>query len=416
MVSRNLFDFLRFRQFYQFQTISVSSLYGTNRAQYCQSKQGYVKAWDASPLPSKWIRSYCTSAKFLHCRQVRLFSAVSGKGSSNEQQQNSPKPQLLSKLFPQTAVEGTENEQQQEKHRKEEEAEKESSWKRMKFGFVFFGFSVSAFCVYTVWVFGAPDRDAEGNIIVDEFMELPTFQQYFRRMWKSMTYYQKMIQEPSREKLLPDPLKYPYVQPPYTLVLEMKDVLVHPDWTYQTGWRFKKRPGVDKFLETLAANYEIVVFTADQGMTVFPILDALDPRGYIMYRLVRDATHFVDGHHVKNLDNLNRDLSKVIVVDWDPNSTKLHPENTLNIPRWTGNDDDAGLFDLMAMLVTIATSEVEDVRDVMTYYKSFENPLVKFRENQRLLAEQMAEREHEEKQRNLPAVQRWRPSFLGGGR
>ncbi|XP_322056.6 mitochondrial import inner membrane translocase subunit TIM50-C [Anopheles gambiae] len=416
MVSRNLFDFLRFRQFYQFQTISVSSLYGTNRAQYCQSKQGYVKAWDASPLPSKWIRSYCTSAKFLHCRQVRLFSAVSGKGSSNEQQQNAPTPQLLSKLFPQTAVEGTENEQQQEKHRKEEEAEKESSWKRMKFGFVFFGFSVSAFCVYTVWVFGAPDRDAEGNIIVDEFMELPTFQQYFRRMWKSMTYYQKMIQEPSREKLLPDPLKYPYVQPPYTLVLEMKDVLVHPDWTYQTGWRFKKRPGVDKFLETLAANYEIVVFTADQGMTVFPILDALDPRGYIMYRLVRDATHFVDGHHVKNLDNLNRDLSKVIVVDWDPNSTKLHPENTLNIPRWTGNDDDAGLFDLMAMLVTIATSEVEDVRDVMTYYKSFENPLVKFRENQRLLAEQMAEREHEEKQRNLPAVQRWRPSFLGGGR
>jgi hypothetical protein len=45
--------------------------------------------------------------------------------------------------------------------------------------------------------------------------------------------------------------------------------------------------------------------------TVFPILDALDPNGYIMYRLVRDATHFVDGHHVKDLDCLNRELSKV---------------------------------------------------------------------------------------------------------
>uniref|UniRef100_A0A182K8J3 Mitochondrial import inner membrane translocase subunit TIM50 n=1 Tax=Anopheles christyi TaxID=43041 RepID=A0A182K8J3_9DIPT len=416
MVSRNLFDFLRFRQIYQYQTLSVSTLYRTNRTQYCHSKQGFAKALVGTQHPSSWIRSYCTSTKFLQCRQVRFFSAVTGKGSSNEQQQSAATPQLLSKLFPQTAVEGTENERQQEKQRNDEEEEKESSWKRMKFGFVFFGFSVSAFCVYMVWVFGAPDRDSEGNIIMDEFMELPTFQQYFRRMWKSMTYYQKMIQEPSREKLLPDPLKYPYVQPPYTLVLEMKDVLVHPDWTYQTGWRFKKRPGVDKFLETLAANYEIVVFTADQGMTVFPILDALDPRGFIMYRLVRDATHFVDGHHVKNLDNLNRDLNKVIVVDWDPNSTKLHPENTLNIPRWTGNDDDSGLFDLMALLVTIATSEVEDVRDVMTYYKSFENPLVKFRENQRLLAEKMAEREHEEKQRNLPAVQRWRPSFLGGGR
>lgn len=40
-----------------------------------------------------------------------------------------------------------------------------------------------------------------------------------------------MIREPSRDKLLPDPLTWPYTQPPYTLVLEMTDVLVHPDWT-----------------------------------------------------------------------------------------------------------------------------------------------------------------------------------------
>lgn len=33
-----------------------------------------------------------------------------------------------------------------------------------------------------------------------------------------------------------------------------------------------------------------------------------------MYRLVRDATRFVDGHHVKDLGALNRDLSKVIIV------------------------------------------------------------------------------------------------------
>lgn len=40
-----------------------------------------------------------------------------------------------------------------------------------------------------------------------------------------------MIQEPSSLKLLPDVLKEPYYQPPYTLVLEMTGVLVHPDWT-----------------------------------------------------------------------------------------------------------------------------------------------------------------------------------------
>ena len=48
--------------------------------------------------------------------------------------------------------------------------------------------------------------------------------------------------------------------------------------------------------------------------TMFPILDTLDPNGYIMYRLVRDATHFLDGAHVKDLDRLNRDLSKVSSV------------------------------------------------------------------------------------------------------
>lgn len=47
---------------------------------------------------------------------------------------------------------------------------------------------------------------------------------------------------------------------------------------------------------------------------MFPILDALDPNGYIMYRLVRDATRFVDGHHVKDLGALNRDLSKVTII------------------------------------------------------------------------------------------------------
>lgn len=62
------------------------------------------------------------------------------------------------------------------------------------------------------------------------------------------------------------------------------------------------------------------------------------------------ATHFVDGHHVKSLDKLNRDLSKVIVVDWNPHSTKFHPENSFNIPRWNGNDDDTTLFDLTAFL------------------------------------------------------------------
>ena len=39
-----------------------------------------------------------------------------------------------------------------------------------------------------------------------------------------------MFAAPSSKMLLPDPLQEPYYQPPYTLVLELKDVLVHPEY------------------------------------------------------------------------------------------------------------------------------------------------------------------------------------------
>jgi hypothetical protein len=39
-----------------------------------------------------------------------------------------------------------------------------------------------------------------------------------------------MFAEPSSKLLLPDPLQEPYIQPPYTLILEMTDILVHPEY------------------------------------------------------------------------------------------------------------------------------------------------------------------------------------------
>ncbi|KAH6926002.1 hypothetical protein HPB50_012941 [Hyalomma asiaticum] len=201
-----------------------------------------------------------------------------------------------------------------------------------------------------------------------------------------------MIKDPSRDKLLPDPLTEPYYQPPYTLVLEMTGVLVHPDWTYQTGWRFKKRPGVNHFLQQVGPPlFEVVIYTSEQGFTAYPILDTLDPQGYIMYRLFRDATRYTGGHHVKaslsltDLSCLNRDLSRVIMVDWSTEACSLQPRNALRLPKWDGSDDDRTLIDLAQFLRTIATSEVEDVRTVLDYYSQFDDPLEAFKENQRKL-------------------------------
>ncbi|EDW73643.2 uncharacterized protein Dwil_GK16545 [Drosophila willistoni] len=176
------------------------------------------------------------------------------------------------------------------------------------------------------------------------------------------------IQETSMQKLLPDPLQAPYVQPFYTLVLEIKDVLMHPDVT-----GFKKRPGLDHFLRECAKYFEIVVYTTEQRITVFPLIDALDPSRFIMYRVVGDSTYGPDSHHVKNLDKLNRDLRRVVVVDCDENSMKLHPSNFCLIPRWCGNNDDTGLYDLVSFLSMLGTNEETDVREILKNYNQVSN-------------------------------------------
>ena len=40
----------------------------------------------------------------------------------------------------------------------------------------------------------------------------------------------QMVKDPTSEKLLPDPLVHPYIQPPYTLVLELSGLLLKPEW------------------------------------------------------------------------------------------------------------------------------------------------------------------------------------------
>nr|XP_025955355.1 mitochondrial import inner membrane translocase subunit TIM50 [Dromaius novaehollandiae] len=192
----------------------------------------------------------------------------------------------------------------------------------------------------------------------------------------------QMIIEPTSPKLLPDPLREPYYQPPYTLVIELTDVLLHPEWSLVTGWRFKKRPGIESLFQQLAPLYEIVVFTSETGMTAFPLIDSIDPHGFVSYRLFRDATRYMDGHHVKDISCLNRDPAKVVVVDCRREAFCLQPYNGLALARWDGGSEDRTLYDLAAFLKTIALSGVEDVRTVLENYALEDDPLAAFKRRQ----------------------------------
>lgn len=269
----------------------------------------------------------------------------------------------------------------------ERRQEKEKAIKNLKIGFFFIGASLIMIIGCGLYVVMADNyyyREGE-----DEKDTYPV--RMYKRGKLAIRDFFESMRAPSYEKLLPDPLPYPYIQPPYTLIIEMTDLLIHPEWTYSTGWRFKKRPNVDYFLEQVSENYEVVVFTASNGFNVYPILDSLDKNNVIMYRLVKNATDYIDGHHVKNLDRINRDLSRVIMIDWNADSVKLQRENALVIPRWNGEDGDQQLIQLAEFLNIISASDVSDVREVLSYYKQFDNPLEVFKENQRKLLEMQEE-------------------------
>lgn len=202
---------------------------------------------------------------------------------------------------------------------------------------------------------------------------------------------------PSNAVLLPAPLP-PMYQPPYTLVLEMNDILIHAEYELKSGWRYRKRPGLKTFLHELAPFYEIVIFTTETGFNAQPVVSALDPRGEaIFYALFRDSTTYAKGKHIKDLNNLNRDLRQVIALDVDPASGERNKQNVLILQRWEGNTADRELYDLIPFLKTIAMSGVDDVRPVVEFYQAQEDPILVFKENQaRLIQQQQAEEQQQQ--------------------
>ncbi|XP_070577920.1 mitochondrial import inner membrane translocase subunit TIM50-like [Ptychodera flava] len=327
----------------------------------------------------------------------RLYATSQGEGTATNTTTQSYQP--LGSIMKE-AEDRLKAKQQEEEDKKKKG--KTGFARAQKWAFIITFGSLGLAAVLAIIEFGEPQKDEEGNRIADEFDDNFVVWAYIQRTIKWCRNYRTMIVEPTAEKLLPDPVKAPFYQPPYTLVLEMKNVLVHPEWTYGTGWRFKKRPGVDFFLSQVGPPlFEVVLYTQEQSLTGYPLVDKLDPNGYITYRLFRDATRYMDGHHVKDLSSLNRELSKIIIVDYDKKSYQLHPNNAIGLKAWEGNDDDRALFDLAIFLRTIAASGVEDVRTVLEHYRLEDDPLEAFKRNQARLQEEKSYRQADKPQTSL---------------
>ena len=117
-----------------------------------------------------------------------------------------------------------------------------------------------------------------------------------------------------------------YKKKDYTLVLDLDETLVHV--------KDKKvciRPGAFEFISNMSLCYEIVLFTASTPEYADYIMSKVDPDNKIKLRLYRQNTFDNGFVRIKNLEDLGRDLSKVIIIDNLKESFCLQPKNGICI-------------------------------------------------------------------------------------
>lgn len=77
---------------------------------------------------------------------------------------------------------------------------------------------------------------------------------------------------------------------------------------------------------------------------------------------------------MQELSYLNRDLSKVIVIDTKPNHVQKQPENAIILEPWKGQVDDTDLVALIPFLEYIHTMAYSDARKVLESFKGTHIP------------------------------------------
>ncbi|KAJ2853851.1 mitochondrial inner membrane protein required for protein import [Coemansia erecta] len=195
--------------------------------------------------------------------------------------------------------------------------------------------------------------------------EKNVFQQLWQRVIRRWESTFTFFSEPATEKLLPDPNEYTM---PYTLVLNLDDMLIHMDWTKESGWRIAKRPGLDHFISYMASMYEIVVFSTQPSHSGMLVMEKLDPLEYAPYRLYKDHMRNIDGKNYKDLTTINRDMSRVIMIDISPDSNKMQPDNVLMARPFYGDANDNWIKQITEFLEYVHMMEPKDVRPWIKTY------------------------------------------------
>lgn len=164
------------------------------------------------------------------------------------------------------------------------------------------------------------------------------------------------------------------------LILDLDETLVHSSFKYLRSADFVlpveiddqvhnvyviKRPGVEEFLERVGKLFEVVVFTASVSRYGDPLLDILDTDKVIHHRLFREACYNYEGNYIKNLSQIGRPLSDIIILDNSPASYIFHPQHAIPISSWFSDTHDNELLDIIPLLEDLSVKTSLDVGKIL---------------------------------------------------
>ncbi|KAF2150547.1 hypothetical protein K461DRAFT_314541 [Myriangium duriaei CBS 260.36] len=112
-----------------------------------------------------------------------------------------------------------------------------------------------------------------------------------------------------------------------------------------------ERPHCHEFLRKVCKWFNLVVFTASVQEYADPVIDWLErERAYFVGRYYRQHCTFRNGAYIKDLAQVEPDLSKVMILDNSPMSYIFHEDNAIPIEGWISDPTDNDLLHLVPFL------------------------------------------------------------------
>lgn len=271
------------------------------------------------------------------------------------------------------------------------------------------------------------------------------------------------LNKPAWDPLLPPPLPEPHYRP-YTLVIDLEDMLTHDKWDVRRNTlplsplsrradhvqsadrarladsqaarrRLLPRVPVPVLRDcplhhppVLRAFCPLLVRSLGKrgsatsspshppgAQLAIPQIEQIDPYGaYIPWKLFKEATRYKNNAHIKDLSYLNRPLERTVVLDIDPERVQLQPDNAIVLKPWQGTKGDATANELVAMipfLEALAIKGVKDVRPVIKHYEGKHIPTAYAEAEARTKKELLDKWEAEKRD---TSVKGWIGSLFGG--